>query len=147
MDEKTFLLNLLNLSDGMLKNDTTLINTTISNFNNATLDESQKTKLKENIYNFINGDTAVSKDALKNVINLLNCLNKDYLNAVVDLRFVDIGNKESLKTFVTNKLADTKIVFDSDTDKYSYYYQLSNLAIVTRDVSVIEKAIEAVQKL
>jgi hypothetical protein len=147
MDEKSFLLNLLNLSDGILKNDTNLINTTVANFNSAELTEPQKVKIKENVYNFMNGDTTVSEDTLRNVINSLNCLNKPYLNAVVDLKFVDINGKEGLKTFVTNKLADTKIVFDSDTDKYSYYYQLSNLAIVTRDVSVIEKAIETVQKL
>ncbi|MCH4199292.1 MAG: hypothetical protein LKF87_03705 [Clostridium tyrobutyricum] len=147
MDDKTFLLNKLNLADAVLTNDADGVNTAITALNGEALIVNQTSSIKETILSFLDGGVSnMNIDLLKSVINQINGLNKAYLLSMVDLKTLSFRDSTA-KTIVQEKLQDKEITFDDDNDKFNYYYILSNYAIVLRDRELIQAAITAVQAL
>lgn len=147
MDDKVFLLNKLNLVNAILGNDVESVTAVITDLNAITLTTDQITSIKETLISLFDGDiTDLNIDLIKSVINQINEINKNYLLNLLELKTLSLRDSSS-KAIIQQKLQDTSIVFDNDSDKYNYYYILSNYAIVLKDRTLIQAAITTVQAL
>jgi hypothetical protein len=148
MEDMDFLLNILKLSDGIIKKDNALITTISNTFNSGKLTEEQEERIKSCLSSFIEGDSNNTNLTLKLAINSISSINKNYLLALITIRNINIyGNPIEAKQVITTKLSDTTIVFDNDRDKFTYYSFLVNLTIRTQDISLIKAAIDKIQSL
>lgn len=147
MDDKNFLLTLLTLSDNAIKDDLDKLNPIINTLNTAELTTQQIETLNTNVASLIDPGMPNIVDGIKLIINGVTGLNKNYLLALIDIRFLDFKDLSLAKSLVESKLLDTSITFDNNVVKYNYYYVLSNLAINLKDNALIEQAINMVQSL
>jgi len=147
MEDKKFILNLLNMANSLLKGNTTELDTSIATFNSVTLTAEQILKIQTTIISFIDKNEIIPYDTLQLTIEALNSINKKYLLSLLKLTLLQSSNADASKLMINDMLDDTSIVFDNNNDRYSYYYALSNYAINLKDVILIEKAINSVQNL
>ncbi|EPY6430793.1 hypothetical protein [Clostridium sporogenes] len=144
MENKIFLLNLLQLTSNIIKDSTEAV-TIAGEFNKAELTKDQEGQLKDNINSLINEDIN-NVSLLKDVINAIDILNKQYLISMLELRSLNFQN-EGFKKVIYEKLSASDITFDNDTQKYMYYSLLVNLTIASRDTELIKLAIDKIQNM
>lgn len=145
MENKIFLLNLLKLSSNILEGNNEAIKIA-KELNENELNENQQAQLKENINSLINQNLK-NISLLKDVINNIDILNKQYLISTIELRTLDFQNKTLFKNIISEKLSDTTITFDNNIEKYVYYSLLVNLTIASKDIELIKLAIDKIQSI
>lgn len=144
MEDKDFLINKLKLSDAIISNDSTSINTVSMVLNNGSLTKDQLDVIKSFIISIYQYET-VTSDTVKLVINSINGLNKDYLLALYDAQTYQVHDRsDTTISAIKNKL-NAAITFDNDTDKLLYFSILSNIVILLRDRDLIALSIQKLQ--
>lgn len=148
MSDMSFLLNLLKLSDGIIKDDNVTVQTLADKFNLVTLTLDQHDRIKNNILQFIEGDGTVINSALELAINTINTMNKEYMFALIGIGELNIINdQDNAKAQIIVYLDNTTMVFDNDNDKFNFYSLLVNLTIRLQDIELIEIAILKLESL
>ncbi|EPY2284207.1 hypothetical protein ACTQ4P_16920 [Clostridium sporogenes] len=145
MENKIFLLNLLQLTSNIMENNNEAVKIA-EEFNRVELAKNQQSQLKENINSLVNQDIN-NINLLKDVIDVIEILNKQYLISIIELRSLNFQNKE-FKNILSEKLSiSNMIVFDNDAQEYMYYSLLVNLTIASRDTELIKLAIDKIQNM
>lgn len=145
MENRIFLLNLLQLTSNIMENNNEAIKI-VEEFNKVELTKDQQGQLKENIFLLIN-KSMKNINLLKEVVSNIKILNKEYLLSLIELKNIDFSNISLLKSIVSKNLSNQTIVFDDNIDKYMYYSLLVNLTIASRDIDLIKLAIDKIQSI
>jgi len=147
MDEKNFLLSILTLSDGIIKEDTGIVAGATDSLNLTTLKDDQQDTVKNIITTAIYNTKGINP-ALKLAISKINGLNEKYLLSLFDVKMITLSNNFlENKQEIEDKLKDSSIVFDNDRDKHSYYFQLVTLTINLQDSDLIKTAFDRIQSI
>ncbi|MBU5254984.1 hypothetical protein [Tissierella praeacuta] len=146
MENKAFLLNLLELTNNIIegKDEAVVI---ANKFNSNELEEKQKEQLSDTILSFTDADKIQHVELLKQIISVIDILNKKYLLSIVELKSLDFANKSLVKKIVSEKLSDETIAFDNEVDKYTFYSLLVHLTISLKEPSLIKLAIDKIQTM
>ena len=94
MEDKKFILNLLNMANSLLKGNTTELDTSIATFNSVTLTAEQILKIQTTIISFIDKNEIIPYDTLQLTIEALNSINKKYLLSLLKLTLLQSSNAE-----------------------------------------------------
>lgn len=145
MENKEFLLKKLQISNCLIKKDKKALEYA-KQINMKDLNESQSNSFIELIRSFI--DSSNDFTILKELINILNPMNKTYLLSMIDLRSIDFySNPSKAEKILKEKLNNKEIIFSNDTEKYLYYSLMVNLTITSKNCDLIGQAINVIQEI
>lgn len=147
-DEKAKMTAMLGYIAKLITNDKT-ISSDVEILKNSILNNDDMGLIEENLERKIYElKTQEEIDFIKEVVNLSSgFVNKRYLLESIDLFTATMSFAgDTLRDFIAKKLSQNTPSFGSDQKDQSYYGRLSMLAIMTRDVNLIQKAIEKINK-
>ena len=146
MEQQTYLTTMLNFSQKILLRDDS-ISEEIALLNSMTyITEDDIHQIEDIIQGGINNLDDITESFLLSVISQLNIIDQSYITAILKLSNINSRDLTKLQQTITEQLL-INYSFNSEIKTFTYYKRLSMLAILTRDITLIQNTIAKVESL